>query len=316
VLAGTACRAVLIAVTVAVRVAVRVAVVVAITACQKPPQVAAGRVERVVSLTPSTTEIVAAVGGLPLLVGVDQFSTDPPEVRSLPKVGDFLAPSFEAILALHPDIVLLDSVQTRVIDGLNASGIRNLALPLQTVADVRAAMLRVGSAIGRDAAARDAAARLDAELRAAQTRAAVATAAGNHRPRVLFVVDRRPGGFGNMVGAGPDTFIDDLIVRAGGINVLRDASATYVTLSIEDVIARAPEVILDAVHDPDVKRARADWNLLGSVPAVAAGRVVVLDDVRFVAPGPRLGQALTQLVDVIWGPPGAPTDSAAQHARP
>src|SRR5262245_12060013 len=113
------------------------AALVALAGCKgQAPNPTEKKSLRVISLTPSATELVAAVGGPSLLVGVDRFSSYPPEVTSLPKVGDFIHPDLEAIVSLHPDIVLCDAVQSRVISGLNSAGIRNLPLPLQTVEDV------------------------------------------------------------------------------------------------------------------------------------------------------------------------------------
>src|SRR5262249_5239614 len=198
---------------------------------------------RVISLTPSATELVAAVGAANDLVGVDRFSSYPPEVISLPKVGDFMNPDLEAIVALHPDIVVCDSVQTRIITGLNSAGIRNLALPLQTVDDVRHGLQAVGFALDRTAAGAGAAQRLDVALSRAQRRARARIADAGRSPRVLFVVDRRPGTLAAIVAAGPGTYLDDLVVRAGGENVLHDAGARYVQITAEEVISRAPDVI-------------------------------------------------------------------------
>jgi iron complex transport system substrate-binding protein len=255
---------------------------------------------RVVTLTPSATEIVHAVGALEMLVGVDQYSSYPEEVKALPKVGDFLSPSLEAILALGCDIAVLDAVQERFVDKLKASGIKVLALPMQNTEDIRAALRAVGAALGREAAAAAQIARLDANLRVAEERARSAAAAGGQRPRVLFVVDRRPGGLAGMVAAGPGTYIDDLLRRAAVDNALADAPVRYVQIAAEEVLARAPDVILDAVHADDPTRARADWDVLASVPAVRAGRVHVLGDPLFVTPGPRLDQAFARLVDILW----------------
>jgi iron complex transport system substrate-binding protein len=279
-----------------------VALAIVPTACSKrqPPDATAKSTLRVISLTPSATELVQAVGAIDELVGVDRFSLYPPEVTSLPKVGDFIHPDLEAIVALHPDIVLCDSVQSRVITGLNSAGIRILPLPLQTVDDVRHGLEAVGTALDRPSAGADAVARLDAALARAERRARARIADAGRPPRVLFVVDRRPGTLAALVAAGPGTYLDDLITRGGGENVLHDAPARYVQITAEEVITGAPDVILDAVHDSDAARARADWNALVTVPAVRAGRVHILGDTMFVTPGPRLGEALERLADLMW----------------
>jgi iron complex transport system substrate-binding protein len=284
----------------------RAALLIALTvgaACNQPRAAPAAAPRRVVCLTPSTTELVAAVGGLPLLVGVDQFSAYPPAVAALPRVGDFLSPNMDAILALRPDRVFADEVQSAVVTSLNAAGIATVGLPMQTVEDVRAGITRVGAELGRDEEAGAALRRLDERLAAVAESTSRARARRGRPPRVLFVVDRQVGGLGSMVAAGPGTYLDDLLGRIGAENVLADSPVRYAKISAEEVITRAPEVILDAVHTTDVARARADWSVLGTVPAVRSGRVHVLGDTLFVSPGPRLADALERLAPLVWADP-------------
>lgn len=256
---------------------------------------------RVVCLTPSSTELVAAVGATDTIVGVDRFSAYPPEVHSLPKVGDFLSPNLEAILSLHPDIVVADAVQTEVVAKLQTTGMTVLSLPMQTIDDVREALRSVGRALGREAEAERAIAALDGDLQSVREHAARAAARAGAPPRVLFVVDRQPGSLGGLVAAGPGSYLDELLRHAGAENVLADSPVRYANISVEEVIARRPDVILDAAHTDDAGRARADWNLLSSVPAVQTGRVHVLADTAAVSPGPRLGQVLARVTKLVWG---------------
>jgi iron complex transport system substrate-binding protein len=261
--------------------------------------VASGR-HRIVCLTPSSTELVAALGAAGEIVGVDKYSSYPDEVAHLPRVGDFLSPDMEAILALHPDIAVLDAVQDKVAAKLQAAGITAVSLEMQTVEDVRKGLVRLGSAIGRATEAEQALARLDAALQSAGDLAARRRAAGSKAPRVLFVVDRQAGSLAGLVAAGPGTYLDELLTLLGAQNVLMYSSVRYSNLSAEDVITFAPDIILDAAHTEDAARAVADWQALSSVPAVAAGRVHVLADPAVIAPGPRLGAVLARLAPLIW----------------
>ncbi|MFH0900520.1 MAG: helical backbone metal receptor [Pseudomonadota bacterium] len=263
-------------------------------------------VARVVCLTPSITEIVWAIGAGSLVVGVDRFSNYPKEVQALPKVGDFLSPSLEEILRLKPDLVVSDAVQARIETVLRqAGGARVLSVPMQTIEDVRRALLVVGDALGHGEGARGALAELDAAIAAAATTASARQ--GGPKPRVLFVVDRQIGGLGGMVAAGPDTHLHELLSRAGAVNVLVDAPVRYVRISPEEVIARRPDVILDASHTTDIDGALADWQVLSFVPAVSQRRVYVLGSDGIVSPGPRLGSALRRLTALLW--PGDPSFS-------
>jgi iron complex transport system substrate-binding protein len=256
---------------------------------------------RVVCLTPSSTEMVAALGALDWIVGVDEFSKVPPEVVSLPKVGDFLHPNLEATLALHPDIVVADQVQTKAIESLNAAGVTVLSLPMQNLSDIRAAYTALGRALGREAVAVQAIADLDAALEAGAARGREGKAKTGKAPRVLFVVDRRPGTLAGMVAAGPGSYLDDLLLRAGAENVLASARFRYVNITMEEVLALRPDVILDAAHVDDVVKATADWRPLASgVPAVRDARVHVLGDPVYVTPGPRLAAIFPRLVALLW----------------
>jgi iron complex transport system substrate-binding protein len=267
------------------------------TACQGLSAVPSGAAARVICLTPSTTEIVATLGAVDRLVGVDQYSQFPASVRDLPKVGDFLQPNLEAILSLRPDVVLIDQAQEqRVVPGLKGAPIRVVSLRMHTVEDVRQALRIAGEALGRQDQARGEIARLDAEL--AAVAASVKPEAAR---RVLFVVDRRQGSLAGMVAAGPDTYIDELLRRAGAVNVLASSSVRYAQISPETVISLAPDVIFDAAHvEPGTEgKAVADWAALSTVPAVKSGRVHVLADPIFVTPGPRLGAALRRIAELL-----------------
>jgi iron complex transport system substrate-binding protein len=256
--------------------------------------------KRLVVLTPSLVEIAFSLGLGPRIVGVTKFATFPPETANIQKVGDFLQPNVELVATLRPDLVLLDAVQVNAQASLKGVGISTLAVAVESVEDVRAAVQTVGAATGRQAAAAQLIDQIDADLKAASRRHA-----GKARPRVLFAVDREVGSLRNLVCAGPGTYIDDLIRRAGGDNVLADGRLRFFRVAPEEIVARKPTVILDAMHTSNASRAREDWFALGTVPAVQTGRVYVLDDPAFVTPGPRLGQMLRKLSELLHAPPAA-----------
>lgn len=267
------------------------------------PADARGPVRRVVTLTPSATELVAAVGAADLLVGVDRYSSHPARVRDLPKVGDFLHPSFEAIVALAPDLVIADDVQGEVASGLAAAGIRTLRLPMHTIEDVTRGLAEVGRALQREDAARAVQAEIERALTAARGRARAASP-----PRVLGVVDREVGGLGNLVAAGPGSYLDELLAVVGATNALADYRVRYVKLSAEQILRARPEIILDLAPAASPDTVRQDWGRLPELPAVQHGRVHVLQDSIYLAPGPRIGQAIERLSAIVHegrgdGPP-------------
>lgn len=259
---------------------------------------------RVVSLTPSLTEIVFAVGSGERIVGVSDYCDYPPEVKTRPRVGTFLQPSVEKILALRPDLILVDAVQQDVAAALQAAGggAQVLAIPMNDLEQVRAAILKVGSGLGdRQTEAAALLAQLDGEL--AEVKRLVRSHGSRPPPKVLFVVDRQLGGLRGVVAAGPGTYLDELVRLAGGANIFADLKVRYAKVAVEAIEERQPEVIFDTVHSDPARSSsvRADWLTLRNVPAVQNGRIYILADREFVTPGPRLGKALRQLVSLLGG---------------
>ncbi len=272
--------------------------------CRSPSDPSAGKDDpnalRVVCLTPSSTEVVAAIAGVEAIVGVDEFSDYPPEVSSLPRVGTFINPSVEKIIALRPDVAVLDAVQANAAEALSAAGITVVTLRMERVDDVPKGMRAIGKALNLPAEAEAAAADFERRLAEVKQRVGAARGAGPP-PQVLFVVDRELGALRSIVATGPGSYIDDLIAIAGGRNALADSPLQFTRISVEQVLQKKPEVIFDAVHTANVQRAAEDWNILTTVPAVANERIYVLGDTKFTHPGPRLPEHAEHIATLLWG---------------
>ena len=253
--------------------------VLVLLACHdKPAQPATS--QRIVTLSPSATEVVAALDATSLLVGVDDYSKFPPEVDKLPKVGSFLTPNLEAIVALKPTLVIVDDVHKPAAAALRDAGLTAIECPIHALPDVKKALVDVGAKIGRADRAKQVADSIESALdHAAAHRPA-------KRPRVLLVLDREAGGLGNLVAAGPGSWLDELLAVVGGENVLAASGVRYPKISLEEVVRSKPEIILDASY-----AARASTQEWGSVGA----KVVVLKDDFLLAPSPRVEQALQVL---------------------
>jgi iron complex transport system substrate-binding protein len=264
------------------------------------PATPAGPVpQRLIALTPSATEVVAALGATELLVGVDDYSAFPPEVARLPKVGSFLAPNLETIVGLKPTLVIVDDVHGQAAGALNDAGIATVECAIHALPDVKAALRTVGAQIGKASEADRVIEAIDAALdRAAANRPA-------RRPRVLAVIDREAGGLGNLVTAGRGSWIDELLAIVGGDNVLSAAGVRYPKISVEEVLRTRPEVILDLSYA--ARQSIAAWQGI-DVPAVTGGRVRALDDAYLIAPSPRVAEALGALAKAIQErePPNRP----------
>jgi iron complex transport system substrate-binding protein len=240
---------------------------------------------RVVSLSPSLTAILLALDAEPSLVGVDEVSARvEPRVRALPRVGGLFNPSLEAIVALRPSwVALVPSAQQRELgERLGALGIDVIALRNIRYEDVLRSIAVLGERVGRAAEAR---AREDA-IRAAW-RDGCARAERRPRVRAVLVLQREP-----LYVVGRGSFLDTMLECAGAENLARTFGDPYPRVSVEWLIAAAPDLILDAA-DPAAE-ARAHWAHWPSLPAVANGRVEMLAS-RLTIPGPYLDRSLAEL---------------------
>jgi iron complex transport system substrate-binding protein len=242
---------------------------------------------RVVSLGPSMTDIVLALGKADRLVGVTRYDTAP-EVARLPRVGGFLDPSVEAVVALRPDLVLwlTDGGAHAAVRRIAALGIPVLAFPVLSVADVVAATRGVAGALGDQPAGERLAGELEAAI--ARTRA---RAANQPRPRVLLLVGRSP-----LVVAGPGSYPDELLGIVGARNVV-GGKVAWPVFPVERAAALDPEVVVDAAvleHGSG-----ATPGALDAIPAVRRGALRRLPTDDALRPGPRLARALDTLFEAI-----------------
>ena len=263
-------------------------VLVALAACGqgKAPERNAAAQPRIVTLTPSATEVVAALGAEDQLVGVDDYSDFPAAVKQLPKVGSFLAPNLEAIVALRPTVVIVDDIHGGTAGALRDAHIHVVECEMHALPDLRAALTTVGKDLGREAQAKEAVARIDAAIDAA-----------HHAPqhvKVLAVIDREAGGLGNLVAVGPGSWVDELLAVVGADNVLVTSAVRYPKVSQEEVLRGAPEVILD------LSQAATDlsaWSQV-DVPATRDHRVKALP--MFVSrPTVRIDEAITAIQQAL-----------------
>jgi len=258
---------------------------------------------RIVSLNPSLSAILIAVGAGGLLAGIYDFSAQQqPALAALPKVGGLYDPSLEAVVALRPDLVVLvpSAAQRDFRARLEALGVSVLALAPLRFDEVLGSIETLGARTGHLPAAQ---ARV-AEIQAARLEVERA-AAGRPRPRAVLVLQREPL---FVVGAG--NFIDDMMRSAGAQNVGAEFSEPYPRASLEWLVAARPEVILDASSEPGA--ALGFWARWPSIPAVERNRVISLAPGVVTLPGPELDRALRVLAQAL-APPEVPP--AAGSAR-
>ena len=248
---------------------------------------------RVVSLAPSITELVYALGRQELLKGVVQYSDHPPEARELPRVGSYVNPDTERIVALRPDLVLAirDGNPIRTVERLTAMGIPVFAVDPRTLDDIMQTITVLGEVL--NAAPRAAALVGDMSERIERVKEAVAAAPS--RPSVLFQVDAPP-----IVGVGEATFLHELILLAGGRNAI-SAAAPYPRLGWEDVLRLQPEVavVSSMAGGQAPQELLNSWQRWSQLRAVRDGRVHVVEADLFNRPTHRLVSGLELLARLI-----------------
>ena len=271
--------------------------VLALTACHSRSQPQTGPIERVVTLTPTATEVISAVGAAQMLVGVDRFSNYPVQVRALPKVGEYVRTDIEAVIRLKPDLVVLDQVQQGLVATLKRWGIRSIVLDSHTIEDVKDALVKVGRALDREPAAASAVRAIDDAIEAARTRTRTRS---QPRPRVVALIEREPGSLGRMVAAGPGSYLDELLAIVGVENAIASTNTRYPTISAEDIVRANPTAILDAVQASQFEAAKQDWLRLGGVEAVIGDRIYPFASELYASPNPRIVAALTALEQLLY----------------
>lgn len=255
---------------------------------------------RVVSVVPSLTELVVALGAGDLLVARTRFDREA-SVAHLPSVGGTQDPSLEAIVGLRPDLVIgwADEDRARIGARMTALGVPVYQARIRTLAELVSHTERLGHLLHREEEARALLHALDTRLGAVRARGdAAAAARGGHRPTVLYLVWHDP-----PQTAGPGTFLTELMEIAGGRNVMDDAPVPWPVVSMEEVLRRAPDALVVAPrHDGQVFRPpwldTAPWQEL---EAVRADRILLVDPDLFNRPGPRVMEAAEVLEAFLAG---------------
>ncbi len=261
---------------------------------------------RIVSTSPSITETLYAMGLGPRVVGVTTFCTYPPDARTKPRIGTFLEPDYERILTLKPDLVLVIKNPVDVAGRLRSLGLKAEEVDMDTVGSILDSIASIGRLTGTTPKARALSQSLKGELDAIR-----AAGSKGGRSTVLFLVGRAPGTLQNMVGAGPGTFLDELLRLAGGTNILASSPIQYPKVSLEQILASDPGVIIDMgdyAHGAGAGETRrreelALWKPYGRLRAVRAGRVHAVTAAHFVVPGPRMADAAREFLGFLH--PGA-----------
>ena len=249
--------------------------------------------KRIIALAPSITEIIFALGQQDRLKGTTQFSNYPAEAAKLPKVGSYVRLDLERIVALSPDlcIAIKDGNPKETVDRLQSLNIPVFAANPHNLESMMQTIQKIGDILNASAKAKT----LVADMRSRVQQVDALVSRIDRRPRVFIQIGISP-----IISAGSNTFIHELIVRAGGINVAAGNRA-YPHFSREQVLALAPEVLIitSMSRSGAFEKAKADWNRLADMPAVRDERIYTVDSDVFDRPSPRLLDALEILTRLL-----------------
>jgi len=265
--------------------------------------------QRVISLAPSITEMVYALQREELLLATPEFSNYPPAAKELPRIGSYVHPDLERIVAHRPDLVLAtrDGNPRQLIERLERLGIPVFALDPRNLEEIKATLLALGEVLGAEATAAEIVTAMTRRLAEIERRVAMA----RQRPLVFFQIDAEP-----MVSIGERTFLHELIVRAGGRNAAA-GGAPYPRFGWEEILRLQPEVVIitSMAGGQSPEELRRQWQRWPQLEVVQSGRIHVVDADLFDRPTNRLVDGLETLARLIQ-PQLFPTPGLELDRRP
>lgn len=268
-----------------------VAILIILCGLDAVAQPAEPRPQRIVSLAPSVTETLFALGFGVHVVGVTTYCDYPDEARKLAKIGGFMNPSIEAIVAQRPDFVIgvsgaTDPVKAKELERL---GFKVTLISLASLSDILNSIKSIALLLGSPEVGEKLAHKISRQIDEVKKRVALAP-----RRSTLFAVGLRP-----LVAVGGKNYIDELITLAGGENIAGNAAQPWLNLPDEYVVAKAPQVIIEAGMGSERGGPTRNWRDLKSIPAVKEQRVYSYRSDKILRPGPRIGDGLEEIARLI-----------------
>jgi len=263
--------------------------------CSAPKPKAPFAPQRIISVVPNVTEMLFAFGLGDKVIAVGDYDQFPPEVAAKQRIGGLLNPNLEKIIELRPDLVITYGTQDVLRDRLQSVGIAMYPFIHGNVEHTLQFMLDLGHAVRADARA----GQVVQEIRNTFDR--VRAKAPPVRPKVLLVHNRGAGMLGSFYSVGSQAFQHDLIEIAGGQNLFGDIDRETIQPTLEEVIRRKPDIIIETLssirNDREIAQRKKDWETLG----LARGRVYIESENYLLVPGPRLNLAARKFSEIIRG---------------
>jgi len=249
--------------------------------------------KRIVSLAPSITETLFALGLNEEIVGVTMFSDYPEAARSKPRVGSYVNISIEKVVSLDPDLIIgtADGNRKETAKQFERFGLPVYVVNPTSLDEIFEMVLDVGKITGKDGTARD----LVHNLRK-RVGFVVSRTRNIKKPSVFFQVGIDP-----VVTVGRDAFHTRLITLAGGSSISRDEKIKYPRYTMEKIIAEQPEIIIvsSMKRGGDFERVRKRWKRWKDIPAVKNNRIYILNSELIDRPSPVIVDGLEELAGII-----------------
>jgi iron complex transport system substrate-binding protein len=253
------------------------------------------RPSRVISMSPNLTQILFAIGCQDKLIGVDDYSVYPPKAKDLPKMGNYLDPNMEALIAAKPDLILTVKSDDKIKGMLDGVGLKYVSFGNDKIADIIDSIDRIGMMLGCQRTSGWMIQSFEGKRMMVETKLKDAP-----RVKVALVVGRNPGKLQDIYVAGPSSFMGELIIIAGGDNVFASANLPWPQVGIESLVSANPDVIIDSTlskgaTDAEYKALASDWDKLPTLRAVKNKRVIVPRDGWWQIPGAYMDSTIMLL---------------------
>ena len=249
--------------------------------------------QKIVSLSPSNTEILFALGAGDRVVGVTSYCDYPEEAKKVEQVGTFEGPNMELIKKVQPDVVLAGYIQEEAVKTLEGMGISVIVTEAESFEAIYKSIELIGKITGTDAKAYEIVAGMKNKVAEIETKTK-----DKKKPTVFYVVWTDP-----LTTAGSKTFINDVIKAAGGINVAEKVES-WAKYSAEELVKDNPEILVAALHSTDKGMAKEDLSknqIFSKLECVKQGKVYVMSDDNVISrPGPRIVQAIEEMYNAFY----------------
>lgn len=253
--------------------------------------------KRVVSLSPSITEIVYGIDAWDKLVGVTMYADFPPKAKELPNVGGWINPNLEMVLKLKPDLVIMVSDQDKIFgDKFRTLGMKTLAVDSNpSIIHIKDSILKIGNALGKQKESVKLKDKIETQINKIRNKTI------NLKPKkILCVIGRNPGTLDDIYVVGNTSFINELILVSGGINVI-EKKRTALKISKEAIFTLDPDIIIEINHAKTDKEKEIIevWSMLNEARAIKNNQVKIISSTAILHPSQRIIDGVKELASII-----------------